>query len=184
MADNWLRRLPGLEKEVAPRRDVLGDEITRENLLGQYGVGIVNPFYTSTAKKDKVSNEMATLEYGFSMPDKKLFGIPDIDLTKIKSTKGDYDAYDRWMELSATTKINGKTLKQALKKVIENAQYQKLAKDDIYQATGKRSPRIQALQKVINAYRSKARGQLLKENPDIQEMFKEAMKKNADYLKN
>ena len=189
MTDNLLRRLPGYEKEVAPKRDVLGDELTRENVLANYGIGgkalgILSPFYTSTIKKDKLSKEMAGLEYGFSMPDKKLFGIPEIDLTKIDSSKGDYDAYDRLMNLSATTKINGKTLKQALTKAIGSKQYQNISKDDLYQTTGKRSPRIQVLQKIINAYRSKARGQLLKENPDIQEMFKEAMKGRTAYQEN
>ena len=186
IADNLYRRFPDLEDKVAPKRTVLGDELTRENVLANYGIGgkalgIFSPFYTSTDKKDKLSKEMANLRYGFSMPDKKLFGIPEIDLTKIKSSKGKYDAYDRLMELSSTTKINGKTLRQALSEAVKNKQYQAISEEDLYETTGKRSPRIQVLQKIINAYRTKARGQLLKENPDIQELFKEAMKGRAAY---
>jgi hypothetical protein len=127
---------------------------------------------------------MADLRYGFSMPDKNLFGIPDINLTEIKSAKGKYDAYDRLLELSSTTKINGKTMRQALSEVVKNKEYQNIAKDKLYETTGKNSPRIQILQKIINAYRTKARGQLLKENPDIQDLFEEAMKARADYFKN
>ena len=100
ISDNLLRRVPDFEQNVAPKRTVLGEELTRENFLGQYGVGIFNPFYVSTEKKDKLSKEMASLSYGFSMPSKTLFGIPEINLTEIKSTKGNYDAYDRLLELS------------------------------------------------------------------------------------
>lgn len=181
ISDNLLRRVPDFEQNVAPKRTVLGEELTRENFLGQYGVGIFNPFYVSTEKKDKLSKEMASLSYGFSMPSKTLFGIPEINLTEIKSTKGNYDAYDRLLELSSKTKINGKTLKQSLNDLVKSKEYQKISQDKLYETTGRRSPRIEIMQKVINAYRSKARGQLLKENPDIQEMFKKAMQGRAAY---
>jgi hypothetical protein len=184
LSDNLYRRVPDLAENVAPKRTILGEELTREHFLGDYGAGVINPFYVSTQKKDKLSNEMADLRYGFSMPDKNLFGIPDINLTEIKSAKGKYDAYDRLLELSSTTKINGKTMRQALSEVVKNKEYQNIAKDKLYETTGKNSPRIQILQKIINAYRTKARGQLLKENPDIQDLFEEAMKARADYFKN
>ena len=95
LSDNLYRRVPDLAENVAPKRTILGEELTREHFLGDYAAGIINPFYVSTQKKDKLSNEMADLRYGFSMPDKNLFGIPDINLTEIKAAKGKYDAYDR-----------------------------------------------------------------------------------------
>jgi len=183
VADATLRRVPGKSKDVAPKRTVLGDVITRDNPGGILG-STLNPFYVSKVKNDAVDNELAKLGHGFKMPSKKLFNIPNIDLTKIASTKGKYDTYDRWMELRGTVKIGNKTLRQRLKDLIGKEGYQKLADEDYYDSTAMKSPKIKAITEIINRYSSKARFELMKETPELQEKYKEAMRTKRDYLQN
>lgn len=171
LADAVFKRLPGLEDKVAPKRTVLGDIVYRENPLGTTGF---NPIYKSTDKKDVVANEMARTQHGYSMPGKNFYGIPEIDLTEIP-VEGKYDAYDRYLELSGTVKLGGKTLRQRLKSLIESDTYKRLPEDVDYDATGRKSPRIRQINKVINAYRSRARYDLLKELPQLKELFDGAM---------
>ena len=183
VADATLRRVPVKSKDVAPKRTVLGDVITRDNPGGIFG-STLNPFYVSKVKNDVVDNELAKLGHGFKMPSKKLFNIPNIDLTKIASTKGKYDTYDRWMELRGTVKIGNKTLRQRLKDLIGKEGYQKLADEDYYDSTAMKSPKIKAITEIINRYSSKARFELMKETPELQEKYKEAMRTKRDYLQN
>ena len=172
-SDTLLKRIPGAEKEVAPRRTLLGDEVYRQNPLGL--LGVVNPIYISAEKNNIVDTEIAQTGHGYSMPSKYLYGIKDIDLSKIKSNAGQYDAYDRLLELSSTTKINGKTLRGKLKQIMGKDSYKKLKNIDVYQSTGEKSLKIDIINSIINAYRNKAKAQLFKENPEILEAYKQAM---------
>lgn len=171
--DAVFKRLPGLDDTVAPRRTVLGEAAYRENPGGAF-FGALNPIYKSTIKKDKVLNEMANLEHGFSMPSKNFYGIPELDMTQIP-IEGKYDAYDRYLELSGTVKLGGKTLKQRLKSLMGTDFYNRLPETIDFEATGQKSPRIKAINKVINNYRKRARYELLQESPQLKEMFEQAM---------
>ena len=171
--DAVFKRLPGLEDTVAPRRTVLGEIAYRENPGGAFWSAF-NPIYTSKVKNDKVLSEMAKLEHGFSMPSKNFYGIPEIDLTQIP-IEGKYDAYDRYLELSGTVKLGGKTLKQRLKSLMGTDFYNRLPETIDFEATGQKSPRIKAINKVINNYRKRARYELLQESPQLKEMFDQAM---------
>lgn len=171
--DAVFKRLPGLEDTVAPRRTVLGEVAYRENPGGAFWSAF-NPIYTSKVKNDKVLSEMAKLEHGFSMPSKNFYGIPEIDMTQIP-IEGKYDAYDRYLELSGTVKLGGKTLKQRLKSLMGTDFYNRLPETIDFEATGQKSPRIKAINKVINNYRKRARYELLQESPQLKEMFDQAM---------
>tara|TARA_R100000734_G_C3319010_1_gene114016 strand:- start:41 stop:4474 length:4434 start_codon:yes stop_codon:yes gene_type:complete len=171
--DAVFKRLPGLEDTLAPRRTVLGEAAYRENPGGAFWSAF-NPIYTSKVKNDKVLSEMAKLEHGFSMPSKNFYGIPEIDLTQIP-IEGKYDAYDRYLELSGTVKLGGKTLKQRLKSLMGTDFYNRLPETIDFEATGQKSQRIKAINKVINNYRKKARYELLQESPQLKEMFDKAM---------
>jgi len=179
-SDTFLKRIPGAEKEVAPKRTILGDEVYRKNPLGL--LGVVNPIYISSEKNDIVDSEIAATGHGYSMPPKYLFGIKDIDLSQIKSSAGNYDSYDRLLELSSTIKINGKTLRGKLKQIMGKESYKKLKNIDLYQSTAEKSPKIDIINSIINSYRNKARAQLLKENPEILEQYKQALKLRREVL--
>ena len=171
LADAIFKRLPGFEDKVAPKRTVLGDVVYREN---PWGTTALNPIYKSTDKKDVVANAMAKTQHGFSMPGKKFYGIPEIDLTEIP-VDGKHDAYDRYMELSGTLKLGGKTLKQRIKSLVQSKGYQRLPDETEYDETGLTGPRVKRINKIINTYRSRARYELLKELPQLKELFDGAM---------
>ena len=54
------------------------------------------------------------------------------------------------MSLYGTVKLGGKTLRQRLKSLIESDTYKRLPEDVDYDATGRKSPRIRQINKVIN----------------------------------
>jgi len=163
-ADATLKRIPGAGEVVPPRRTILGDAIFRENPAGL--LGPVNPFNISTAKNDPVAQEMATLNGHFGMPSSKLNGLNDLDMREFKNAEGQ-QAYDRWMELSGTIKINGKTLKQALAIAIKTKEYQALPKKFEGQAVELKSPRIDIINKIIRGYRNQAQIKVLGEYPEL-----------------
>ena len=179
-SDTLLKRIPGKEKEVAPKRTILGEEVYRQNPLGL--LGVVNPIYLSKDKNNIVDTEIAATGHGYSMPSKYLYGIKDIDLSQIKSNEGNYDAYDRLLELSSTIKLNGKTLRSKLSQIMGKESYKKLKNIDLYQSTGEKSPKIDIINSIINAYRNKAKAQLFKENPEILEQYKQALKLRREVL--
>ena len=179
-SDTLLKRIPGKEKQVAPKRTILGEEVYRQNPLGL--LGVVNPIYLSKDKNNIVDTEIAATGHGYSMPSKYLYGIKDIDLSQIKSNEGNYDAYDRLLELSSTVKINGKTLRSKLSQIMGKESYKKLKNIDLYQSTGEKSPKIDIINSIINAYRNKAKAQLFKENPEILEQYKQALKLRREVL--
>lgn len=182
-SDTLLKRIPGKEEEVAPKRTILGEEVYRQNLPGPFRfLGVINPIYFSKEKNNIVDTEIAATGHGYSMPSKYLYGIKDIDLSQIKSNEGNYDAYDRLLELSSTVKINGKTLRSKLSQIMGKESYKKLKNIDLYQSTGEKSPKIDIINSIINAYRNKAKAQLFKENPEILEQYKQALKLRREVL--
>lgn len=179
-SDTLLKRIPGKEKQVAPKRTILGEEVYRQNPLGL--LGVVNPIYLSKDKNNIVDTEIAATGHGYSLPSKYLYGIKDIDLSQIKSNEGQYDAYDRLLELSSTIKINGKTLRSKLSQIMGKESYKKFKNIDLYESTGEKSPKIDIINSIINAYRNKAKAQLFKENPKILEQYKQALKLRREIL--
>ena len=171
--DPVLRRIPGAGENIPPKRTVLGDPVYRDNVLG-----ILEPAnfaQVSRVSKSLVDNEIANLRHGFSKPEKNFRGIPELNLTRIYNSQG-RQAYDRWLELSSEVKINGRTLKQSLKKLFQSAGYKNIPERLPHEQTGKKTPRVGFATKVIRAYRTKAQYQMLKEFPELVKGYKEARK--------
>ena len=165
-ADATLRRIPGASETVPPQRTILGDVVFRENPLGL--LGPASPINISTAKNDVVAQELSTLNGHFGMPSSKLHGLNDLDMRKFSNESGQ-PAYDRWMELSGTVKINGKTLKQALASAIKTKEYQALPKKLTGEAIEMKSQRINVINRIIRGYRNQAQIKVLGEYPELYE---------------
>tara|TARA_R100000995_G_scaffold84916_1_gene65803 strand:- start:936 stop:4898 length:3963 start_codon:yes stop_codon:yes gene_type:complete len=182
-SDTLLKRVPGLDKKVAPKRNVIGEEIYRENPAATYGLdylNVVNPFYVSKDKKDVVFNEIAKTRHGYTLPSRYLFGVKDINLEEVESNVGKYDTYDRLQELMGTLKLEGRTLRQTLKKAMSTKEYQSIPNLSVYETTGEKSPKIDIINGIIQAYKSKARAQVLQENPELLERYKQAIQAGAE----
>lgn len=181
-SDTLTKRVPGLDKKVAPKRNILGEEVYRSNpmILGTGLFGLVNPFYVSPDRKDLVFNEIAKTRQGYKLPPKYLFGIRDINLEEVESSVGKYDVYDRLQELTGTVKISDKTLRQYLKEVMSSKEYKNIPNLSVFETTGEKSPKIDIINNIIRAYRSKAQEQVLQENPELLERYKAAIEKGNE----
>ena len=181
-SDTLTKRVPGLDKKVAPKRNILGEEVYRSNpmILGTGLFGLVNPFYVSPDRKDLVFNEIAKTRQGYRLPSKYLFGIRDINLEEVESSAGKYDVYDRLQELTGTVKISDKTLRQYLKEVMSSKEYKNIPNLSVFETTGEKSPKIDIINNIIRAYRSKAQEQVLQENPELLERYKAAIEKGNE----
>ena len=173
--DYFLKKIPGAEATLPARRDFLGE--VRKNTNSPYMTGVINPVYFSKDSNDPVDKELAALQHGFSQPPTKLFNA--IEMRDVYNEEG-RQAYDRYLELSGTTKIGGKTLRQSLNKLISNKAYQKMpveSADDL----GEKSPRIKAVQRLVRLYRRKAKNEMLKEFPELQNSIQTLQKQRTEY---
>lgn len=105
--------------------------------------------------------EIASLQHGFTQP--RVIQDGGIDFTDYYNANGQ-TAYDRWLEATGEVRINGRTLRQALERLVKSRQYQSLSQaltEDFD------SPRTKEIRKVITAYRATAKEKILREFPDL-----------------
>lgn len=157
MSQAILYRLPGGRAKLDPKRNILGEAFTTENVPL---LGVINPIAYSTEKKDPVLTEMANLKHGFRQPpSKREQGL--VELLNFTNKAGQ-SSYDRWLELTGTIRIGGKNLKQTLAKLINMKSYKMLPDTDL--ETGLDSPKVQEFNRIIGKYRSRAFNQMLRES--------------------
>ena len=157
MSQALLYRLPGGRSKLDPKRNLLGEAFTTENIPL---VGVINPIAYSTEKNDPVLTEMANLKHSFRQPPSKMEqGL--VELLNYTNKQGQ-SSYDRWLELTGTLKLGGKTLKQSLAKMITTSSYNRLPDTDL--EIGLDSPKVQLFNRVINKYRARAFNQVLRES--------------------
>jgi hypothetical protein len=173
----------GLQDRVDVRRNILGEPYEAEGIEAP-PFQILNPFNPiafSTKTDDPVLVEMANLHHGFSPPSSKLNQL--VDLTRYTGDDG-RTAYDRWMELHSEIKVDGKSLRQTLEKLIKSKEYRSLDPSSI---NGLTSPRVPLISRVLSNFRSKALEQMLREFPEVKRMYdktieaKTASKQGASY---
>jgi len=162
--DEIQNRVPGLSNSLEPRRDILGLPIDRKKAAGAdlFGTWLntVSPLSASEASNDPVRQEIAKLRHGFAIPRSTYAGV---DLRSIRGEDG-RSAYDRWMENHQNVRIGGRSLNEALAKLVASASYQKLP---YYLDQGLDSPRAQEINNVLNRYRRRAFIQTTREMPAL-----------------
>ena len=176
--DAIMKRIPSVSENLPPQRNFLGDAIYKENPLGL--LSMVSPVYISSPKNDIVDKEIGELLHGFSMPPSKLHGIADLDMREFTNENGQ-QAYDRYLELSGTTTINNKTLRQALSTMLKSPEYKAIPKDNLQDQIGTNSPRITAINRMVKRYRNKAQLEMLGEFPELYQKSKELTQMQRDY---
>jgi len=166
------RRVPGYSQTLPPRRDMFGDPMNAP--VGwaidgepENGVPRVSPFAYSKRIGDPVKEELANVaqatpgaDHGFNKPPHMMNGINLMDFT----APNGQDAYDRYQELHGQVEIKGRTMSEALDRLINSRFYNNLpdARND--------DGRLRAIQSVTSSYRDEAKNQLLKEYPEIKDM--------------
>lgn len=151
-------KIPGMSESLDPRRNVLGEVIKRPNTPAGF-----LPFSYTEVKDDVILNEFAELGHGFSPPKPETNGL---NLTDYNGPSG-RTAYDRWLQLHGEVRVNGRTLRQELRKLIKSRDYQNLSADSLDQFD---SPRVGSLRRVVGKYRRAAYQEMLGEFPEIQQL--------------
>jgi len=178
VVDAIMKRTPGVSENLPPQRNFLGDALYKNNPLGL--LNIVSPVYISSPNNDIVDKEVGALLHGFTMPPAKINGIDDLDMRKFTNNQG-VQAYDRYLELSGTTSINGKNLRQSLSTMLKSAEYKALPKDNVQDQIGKSSPRITAINRIVKRFRNKAQHEMLGEFPELYNKIGEMTQKQQAY---
>ncbi len=171
--DALRRRVPGVSKDLPPRRDMFGDPVPVPvgfSIDGEPETGAprVSPFAFSKRIGDPVKEELANVamatpggDHGFNKPPKTMEGL---DLTKYTDGTGQ-DAYDHYQELHGQVTIKGKNMSDALDSMINSSFYQNLPDPKDSDA------RLRALQSTISQYRDEAKKQLFKDVPEIKDQL-------------
>ncbi|QDP54790.1 MAG: hypothetical protein Unbinned5784contig1000_33 [Prokaryotic dsDNA virus sp.] len=171
MVDQMIARVPMLGSAMLdPQRTVLGEPVNKKTFEGASRTtadmgGVFLPLLINSSTDDEVHAELAALAYPFSNPPVSKFGT---DLSEHKNSKGQ-SAYDRWMELTGSLTLGGKTkrgVRSALKRLFNSAGYQRLPVDGISELD-QDSPRVREITKILSRYRAVALRQMLSEFPEV-----------------
>jgi hypothetical protein len=110
-------------------------------------------------------SEFASLTNTAFYPPSKTLSNTGLKLTEFKNEQGQ-DAYDRYLELHGIVKVDGLTLKQALKALFKTDKYQAAARETL---PGVPSPRGKMIKQYISIFKSAARARLFREYPELME---------------
>lgn len=174
--DGFRKRIPGLSvagvegREGLPiMRNMFGEPIhgaknAAHGFLGEDSaaanwLGLVVPVAYSSVGDDGVDEELQLLGKGFSPPSGIKGGM---DLRLIE--KDGQSAYDRWQELQGTIKLDGMTLREAVKTLMASEQYQGWTPESTEEVE---SPRLGAIRSLISKFRAAAFNNLQREFPEI-----------------
>lgn len=174
--DRIRSRVPYLSEGATKMRNALGEVITRqkafsENPIGAF-YGMFTPIMYREVSDDKIKREFFDLQFGLSPPRANYLGL---DFRTFTNSEG-RDAYDRWQELQGQVKIQGKTLRQELRRLISSREYQKL--DPRSTITGP-SARVQLIRSVIRQYRDVSQDAMFQEYPELRQAVGEAERRKV-----
>lgn len=161
-------RTPFLSDGVPPQRNVLGEPIRRSLAVDAEAatpattwLDIFLPIAYREVKDDIVNTEFRRLSHGFVPPSRRKSGVRVDDYVNSDGR----DAYDRWGELQGKVRIGDRTLKQALRDLVQSEGYRSLP-DDIELMSDR--PQVRAISQVISRYREAAWEQTLTEYPQME----------------
>jgi len=160
---------------VDPKRNVLGEPVVRT--LPKYDpLGLTGE---DRREIDLVMQEMTRVgilnQTTIGNPATRVPGPNKIDLSSVPFSDTQ-SVYDRWVELTGTVEIGGKSLREQLEETIRSPSYQG-APDGFIGATSGTKGTI--IQRVVSNYRNKARGEL----PELQEIIREERRGGAALMR-
>jgi hypothetical protein len=157
----FLLKKVGATHKLEPTRNVLGEKVdARRYLTGN----AASPILMSREKNDPVMSELAELGHKFTKPSSLVDG-GQFDMLEYRDEDG-RSAYDFYIARSGEAKLGGKTMKQALAKLIKSNYYDRLDAQGIPEE-GIASPRVAEINRVMNRYRKAALEETYKEYPEF-----------------
>ena len=185
LKDRLFASWPGLSSYTFPHRNIItGEPIMTEGAARLFfipGTEVASPFFLSSIKDDPVQHEIVRLGgAGISKPQPVIFGrrpaeFPMREPSMQEGVGLDGAEYDRMVVLMTTSKINGKTLHQALQAEMSKPSYQK-ATDGI---DGGKAAHLRA---TYQGYLQNARGKLLEESDRIKGEFEKKITRIRETL--
>lgn len=142
-------RIPGLSDNLLPKRDVWGQPIVNE---GGVGPDIISPIWTSTDRKDAITEEALRVGATISPPSRTVGGE--------KLSGPDYDRYQQ---------VTGQLARRWVGDVINSPEYQAMPSDD----------QAEAIEKAMTAARKAARAHVLGGEPLATERPTKKGRRNA-----
>lgn len=170
IVDAILRKLPIAEENVPPKRTFLGEPVYKQNPFGL--LGIANPVYISSQRNDIVDQKIQEMLPRFSLPPANYLNHGDTDMREFYN-EGGRQAYDRFLELTSTTTIQGRNLRTALKGLFKSRAFKSAELNYLAaQQTGEpgvEDPRVELTKNIISRYRRLAKREVITEFPELQE---------------
>ena len=171
--DPFYRDAKGIVEEAKKRTGLGADSVSpkydfRGNPIKGYGSdgmrlfqNIFNPFNYSEESNDVVAEEI--LRLGYNMPKLRENLNGDINLKFFKNKDG-VSAYDRQQELLRNVRINGLTLDENLRQVINSDFYKRLGEPTQVDKNNKeRGGKVKYLTRIIKDYHKLAEMQIMNE---------------------
>lgn len=165
-------RVPGGQAFLEPRRNILGEPV--DHVLAQTPLSWLNPFTMSRSKGDKVFDELAQFNHGLQPPSPVVMG--NVNLLLHKTAEG-RTAYDRYLQSIGEVKVQGKTLRQQLERLISRPDYQKLPLTS--PQDGLDSPRLFEVKRILSAYQQAALANIQKEVPSVRDAVRASAEAKA-----
>ena len=178
VTDTLLART-GLYEDVDPKRNVLGEIITRPtpkyDPMGLSNIG-------NYREEDAVVGELSRLSIAdgtaFSQLNATMFiNGKNENLKDIPYGDGPQSIYDKVLEQTSTTLIDGLTMREQLAKVMSSDGYKRAI--DGTKGLGSKGTKGQIVSKIINAYRNKAKSEI----PEYMELEKQSAQSKIDTIK-
>jgi hypothetical protein len=150
-----------------PLRNLMGEPVTRALGLGaekDSPAALLHdmwvPITYREVSDDRITRELAKVQHGFDPPPRQKSGVRPDDYTNARGQ----DAYDRWSELHGQVEVQGRTIRQALRKLFDSREYREAAE---FGTEFEEAPRVRLIRSVISRFRAKAWDATLKEYPDL-----------------
>lgn len=157
-----------------PRRDIYGRTVERDPLTGFW-------LFTGTEGDDdpirnEINDVMEKAETDFAFPSPTSI-IPNIDLSKERTSDDATTLYDKWKELTGTVKhpSTGRTLREQLEYTINSEQYQSRGAGNVLYKGGRHA----LLQEVFSKYRSHAKAVLVQSDNKADKFYRRDKRLNA-----
>ena len=173
-----LQSRTGLYNNVDPKRDVLGEIVKRPtNKMDPMGLSNVGDFREVDPVMDELSRVSMQDQSAFSQFNHTIFlegknqSLKDIDYQD-----GPQSMFDKVVELTGTVKIGGITLRERLEKTMSTPQYDRAI--DGKQGLGSRGTKGQIINKIITAYRNKAKSEI----PEYLDLLKQSNESKKDTI--
>ena len=158
--DAMQAKIPFLSAGLDAQRNFMGETSDRYMAAGGRWTDWFLPIVHSTTSSDSINLEIAGLGHRFTPPTSVRYGT---DMREMVSDSGQ-SAYDRWMELHQEVRIGGRSLNQAMSRLIKSSRYTRMSPEGF---GDEGSPRVKAINSLLQDYRMKAERQLFREFPDL-----------------